>query len=126
MLFGRRPLRGGIIAVTGWVSEAVCIIAGTPRSLSCLSRVLQAQRESRSFELGMRHGDGRKQFQTGSQGAGGSCGTALPGMVGSDVSAVKDFVGFTQLHSLLSGLGHDLRRPAHNSAMGRTALTSAP
>lgn len=31
-------------------------------------------------------------------------------MVGSDVCAVKAFAGFTQLHSLQSGLGDDLRR----------------
>lgn len=73
----------------------------------------------------MSHGDGGKQFQAGSRGVGRSCRTALPGMVDSGVHAVKTFAGITQLHSLQSGLGDVLWRPAHNSAAGRTALTPA-
>lgn len=59
-------------------------------------------------------------------GAGRGCGTALPGTVCSNNSGVKAFAGLTQLHSLPSGLGDNLWGPAHNSAAGRTALTSVP
>lgn len=91
-----------------------------------MSGVLQAQSESRSFERGTSRGDGGKQFQTGSWGAGGSHGTVLPGMVGSGVHAVKAFAGFTQLHSLHSGLGGDLWRPVYDPAASRTAWAPAP
>lgn len=88
-----------------------------------MSGVLQAQSKSRSFELGIRHSDGGKQRQTGSwvqdEAVGRHC-------VARWAVTVKVFAGLTQLHSLPSGLRDELGGPAHNSAAGRTALTSPP